>query len=128
MIIYFIPIVPVIIGVFLVASALVDSIAQHLATIHTILFVLILLVFVGVFIHIVRNGVEGTRRVMGAVCSIPSCIVSLVGLEQLISLLGAAENPLFILFEFALPAVIGGAVLLCIVIGSALLCLHIAGL
>ncbi|MBQ3203345.1 MAG: hypothetical protein IJB36_06870 [Clostridia bacterium] len=128
MIIYFFPLVPVIIGVFLIASALVDSVAQHIDTIHTIFFVLILLFFVCVFIHIVRNGIEGPRRIIAAVLSVVSCVISLIGLEQLMSLLSAAENPLFILFEFALPAVIGGAILLCIIFGSMILCLNIAGL
>ncbi|MBQ6848486.1 MAG: hypothetical protein IJN76_00330 [Clostridia bacterium] len=128
MIIYIVPLVPLIIGIFLVVSALTGAVAEHITTIHTILAILFLLGFLCVFVQIVRDGVPGVRRTCGAVLTVVSCIVSMVGLDQLMSILSSVENSLFVLFEFGIPAVIGGAILLLIVFGSIVLCYHVAGL
>ena len=117
-----------IIGIFLVVSALTGAVAEHITTIHTILAILFLLGFLCVFVQIVRDGVPGVRRTCGAVLTVVSCIVSMVGLDQLMSILSSVENSLFVLFEFGIPAVIGGAILLLIVFGSIVLCYHVAGL
>lgn len=128
MIIFFVPLVPLIIGIFLVISALTGAVAEHISTIHTILAILFLLGFLCVFVQIVRDGVPGVRRTCGAVLTVVSCIVSMVGLDQLMSTLSSVENSLFVLFEFGIPAIIGGVILLLIVFGSIVLCYHIAGL
>ena len=128
MIIYFVPLVPLIIGIFLVVSALTVAVAEHIATIHTVLSILFLLGFLCVFVQIVRDGVAGVRRTCGAVLTVISCIVSMIGLDQLMSILSSVENSLFVLFEFGIPAIIGGVILLLIVFGSIVLCYHVAGL
>lgn len=127
MVVYFIPIVPVIIFLFLLATGLVGEVLDALNTIHVILGILFGCGYLYTFIHVLRNSASETRKVGGIVCTVLSCIVAFVALEYFISSLASIEHSVFMVFEFAFGGIIGGLLLFLLVFGSIHLCLTISG-
>ena len=122
-----VPLVPIAIFLFLLASGLVLELSSALPTIHIILAVLVVVAFVILLAMVLSGGVNTGRRIASSVLCAISCILSLVGLNYIIDSLATIESSLLMVFEFALVLIGGGGIWLLLVMAAMWVCMAVAG-
>ena len=128
MVIFFVPLVPILIAVFLIGSSVASELQQRLDSILVILTVIIIIAYVIIAIsNLVNKYLSTTRKVLSTIFCVVGAIVSRAAVKMFLSELASIKSDVFLLIEFAFVGLVGGAICLLVVIGCMYFCYCVIG-
>ena len=122
MVIFFIPIVPIIIAVLLIGLGLFGEVQSWLPTINIILMIVAAVIFIGIAIYNLCSKISTTRKIFSTITCMLGGIISVFVVDYFMQALASIEFGLLGLFEFAFVGCVGGAIALLIIMGCIWIC------
>ena len=121
--VYIVPLLPIAIALFLIATGVFGEIQSNLDTLNTILMVIIVVVFVSIAIYnLTRRYVSPTKKVFSTISCAVLGVVSGFVLKSFLLELASINMDILGVFEFAFVGFVGGCISLLIVLGCIMAC------
>ena len=128
MVIFFVPLVPILIAVFLIGSSVASELQQRLDNILVVLTIIIIIAYLIIAIsNLVNKYLSVTRKVISSISCVVGAIISRVAVKMFIEELASIKSDVFMLIEFAFVAVVGGCICLLVVSGIMYFCYCVVG-
>lgn len=116
------PLLPIVIGVVLVALGLFGELQSHLAAINIFLIIINVIIFGGIGIYNLTCNISTTKKVFSSIACVVFGIVSGITINTFIGVLAEIEFGLLAIVELAVVVCIGGPLALLIIIGCIMAC------
>lgn len=128
MVIFFVPLAPIVIAIFLIGTGVASELQQRLDNILIILTIIMIILYVFIAIsNLVDRCLSVTRKVISTIACVAGAVISRMAIKMFLEELASIKSDVFMLIEFAFVAVVGGAICLLVVFGIMYFCYCVIG-